>query len=132
MIPAVQGMYEAVFRLRSLTCCQSALPAEVAPHQPEWAASLFPDFSPWILFSRLAPFTMALDGMRFVYLLNVALPGALAICHLFAPQLAADAIWQGHAGPRTSLALMMLGSWWAAVALISIGGLYSPLKFRQD
>ncbi len=51
--------------------------------------------------------------MRFLYLLNIAIPGALALYHLMAPTSAAKALWAGSsvAPLNPPLALPMLGAW---------------------
>lgn len=51
--------------------------------------------------------------MRFLYLLNIAIPGALALYHLAAPAAAAKALWAGSsvAPLNPPLALPMLGAW---------------------
>lgn len=65
--------------------------------------------------------------MRFLYLMNIALPGFLGVLHLAAPGRAAALVWDGA---RPTLAHSMLGSWWAGVAALSVLGLRNPLKYR--
>ncbi|KAL4448557.1 hypothetical protein ABPG75_005776 [Micractinium tetrahymenae] len=69
--------------------------------------------------------------MRFLYLLNIAIPGALALYHLMAPAGAARALWgSGSVAPlNPPLALPMLGAWWAAIVVVSLLGLREPYKF---
>lgn len=69
--------------------------------------------------------------MRFLYLLNIAIPGALALYHLAAPAAAAKALWAGSsvAPLNPPLALPMLGAWWAAIVVVSLLGLREPYKF---
>lgn len=73
--------------------------------------------------------------MRFLYMLNIVIPGSLAVLHLRAPATASSALWGGPANAGSlspPLALPMLGSWWAAVAILSLLGLRQPLKYRWD
>jgi hypothetical protein len=73
--------------------------------------------------------------MRFLYACNILLPGGLAVLHLANPRMAADRIWGGGGmsfqGSPAVLALPMLGAWWAGIALLSVLGLRSPLKYRR-
>lgn len=74
--------------------------------------------------------------MRFLYSLNIAVTGALAAYCLLTPGPAAatlfgDSRWSGVGHGRGSgTAYQMLGSWWAAVCLVSLLGLRSPHKYR--
>lgn len=75
---------------------------------------------------------------RFLYSLNIVIPGALAAYCLGWPDAAAANLFgdTGSAGllaktgASPSLAYPMLGAWWAAIAMVSVLGLREPLKFR--
>lgn len=66
--------------------------------------------------------------LRFVYLANILVAGAVGLTSLLAPARAARSVWQGTVAGDDA-AVRVVGAFWCAVALLSLVALRAPERF---
>jgi hypothetical protein len=71
--------------------------------------------------------SMSLLLIRAVFIANILVAGQVGWISLFSPKQAAASIFEGESG--TILPVTIVGSFWLAIAALSLIGLFFPLQF---
>jgi hypothetical protein len=73
------------------------------------------------------PSTQSLILLRSIYIANIIVAGTVGWMSLFAPSRAARIVFSGTTEPNIPMGIV--GSFWLTIALLSVVGLFSPVRF---
>jgi hypothetical protein len=73
------------------------------------------------------PSTQSLILLRAIYIANIIVAGTVGWMSLFAPSRAAMIVFGGTTEPN--IPMRIVGSFWLTIALLSVAGLFSPVRF---
>jgi hypothetical protein len=71
--------------------------------------------------------TQSLILLRSIYIANIIVAGTVGWMSLFAPSRAARIVFSGTTEPN--IPMQIVGSFWLTIALLSVAGLFSPVRF---